>query len=230
MALAADDLARMLLPSVLLVEDDRQLGGMLQEMLAVDYRMSWARSLGEARGCIADNRYDALIVDRRLPDGDGLELLTLLRTRGLGIPVLMLTALSSTDDVVRGLDSGANDYLAKPFHMAELQARLRALLRGFTAQGRSVVIGDWLLKPEASDVEDPQGHTIPLTITETRLLATLARDPDHVFTRTELLAQVFAQGSDPGTVDVYVSYIRNKTTRDMIDTVRGRGYRIGTPE
>lgn len=220
---------RLMLSSVLLVEDDPDLGAMTQEMLSDDYRVDWAPTLGEARRLLGRERYDALVVDRRLPDGDGMDVIRQLRAAGLPTPVLILTALSSLDDIVEGLDGGANDYLTKPFRIAELTARLRAMLRGFRAQSAGLLIGDWLLKPDVGVIEDPDGTTVALTDTETRLLATLAAAPDHVFTRDELLAGVFSAGSDLGAVDVYVSYVRGKTVRAIIDTVRGRGYRIGCP-
>ncbi|OZG66416.1 two-component response regulator [Bifidobacterium hapali] len=224
------DPSRLLLPAILLIEDDTNLGSMLTEMLGADYRITWARSLSEARRTLSNGGYDALIVDRRLPDGDGLSLIRQLRGSGVTTPTLVLTALADVDDIVGGLDAGANDYVTKPFHIAELEARLRALLRGFVAQTTSVIIGDWLLKPQSNSIEDPDGHTVTLTEAETKLLATLAAAPDHVFTRDELLASVFSTGSDIGAVDVYVSYVRGKTTRTIIDTVRGRGYRIGNPQ
>lgn len=142
----------------------------------------------------------------------------------------MLTALAQVDDIVEGLDCGVNDYLTKPFRFIELQARLCALLRGFNAQTASVMVGDWLLKPHSGIIEDPDGRAVSLTDAETRLLSVLAAAPDHVFSREELLSPVFSDGSDMGTVDVYVSYLRGKTTRTIIETVRGRGYRIGSPE
>ena len=225
-----NDPARLLLPAVLLIEDDPALGAMTREMLDTDYRADWAHSLAEATAMLHHAAYDALIVDRRLPDGDGLDLIRRLRADGATTPAIMLTALADVDDIVDGLDHGANDYLAKPFHIAELDARLRALLRGFRAQSAGLAVGDWLLKPAADLIEDPYGRTIALTDTETRLLATLAASPEHVFTRDELLAHVFSPGSDAGTVDVYVSYLRAKTVRGIIDTIRGRGYRIGTPD
>lgn len=223
------DPERLLLPSILFVEDDPNLGSMTAEMLGADHRIDWARSENEARTFLGGNRYDALVVDRRLPDGDGLDLVGSLRAGGVTTPALMLTALAEVDDIVDGLDAGANDYLTKPFHFAELEARLRALLRGFHAQAASVMIGDWLLKPGGNVIEDPDGRTTPLTETEAKLLATLASSPDHVFTREEILRGAFSDGSDIGAVDVYVSYVRGKTTRRIIDTVRGRGYRIGDP-
>ncbi|KFI97562.1 response regulator transcription factor [Bifidobacterium stellenboschense] len=227
---AAASPERLLLPAVLLIEDDPNLGAMTAEMLAADYRTDWAQSVGEANRLMAGARYDALIVDRRLPDGDGLDLIRMLRGTGVTTPALILTALAEVDDIVEGLDAGANDYLTKPFHFVELEARLRALLRGFHAQANGVMVGDWLLKPDANVIEDPDGRAVPLTDVETKLLAMLATSPDHVFTREELLAGAFSPGSDLGAVDVYVSYVRGKTTRRIIDTVRGRGYRIGTPE
>ncbi|KFI53818.1 response regulator transcription factor [Bifidobacterium biavatii] len=226
----ATDPLRLLLPAVLLIEDDPNLGSMTSEMLAPDYRVDWVESAAAARKQLRSGRYDVLVVDRRLPDGDGLDLIRTLRGSGIAVPALVLTALSGVDDIVEGLDSGANDYLTKPFHFVELEARMRALLRGFHAQAAGVEIGDWLLKPGANLIEDPDGHAVSLTDSETKLLATLAASPDHVFSRDELLSQVFSDGADAGTVDVYVSYVRGKTDRAIIDTVRGRGYRIGSPQ
>ncbi|WP_204314000.1 MULTISPECIES: response regulator transcription factor [Bifidobacterium] len=224
------DPERLLLPALLLIEDDPNLGSMTGEMLGDHYRVDWAQTASDARSLLHANRYDALIVDRRLPDGDGLDLIRILRGGGITTPALVLTALADVDDIVEGLDSGANDYLTKPFHFVELEARLRALLRGFHAQAASVMIGDWLLKPDADVIEDPDGRPVSLTDAEARLLAELASSPDHVFSRDELLCSVFSGGSDTGTVDVYVSYVRGKTTKAIIETVRGRGYRIGNPQ
>ncbi|MBW3088442.1 response regulator transcription factor [Bifidobacterium sp. 82T24] len=223
------DPERLLLPAVLLIEDDPNLGAMTGEMLGEHYRVDWAQTVSEARERLRAERYDTLVVDRRLPDGDGLDLIRTLRSGGVTTPALVLTALADVDDIVEGLDSGANDYLTKPFHFVELEARLRALLRGFHAQASAVMIGDWLLKPDADVIEDPDGRIISLTDAETRLLAALASSPDHIFGRDELLRDVFSGGSDTGTVDVYVSYVRGKTTKAIIETVRGRGYRIGDP-
>ena len=227
---AVHELERMMLPAVLLVEDDENLGAMTAEMLGEDHRVAWAKTMAEAGRLLGSGQYDALIVDRRLPDGDGLDLVRRLRGGGVTTPALMLTALAEVDDIVDGLDSGANDYLTKPFHFAELEARLRALLRGFHAQDRRIEIGEWLLRPASSQIEDPYGTAVELTDAETKLLLVLAKSPGHVFSRDELLGTVFSQGADAGTVDVYVSYVRAKTTRGIIVTVRGRGYRIGSPE
>lgn len=221
---------RLLLPNVLLIEDDPALGVMLKEMLSADYRVVWARNGTQARQMLDAADFDAWIVDRRLPDTEGLDLVRDLRRSGLATPVLILTALSAVDDIVEGLDAGANDYLSKPFHFAELAARLRTMLRGFHAQAASILIGDWLLKPNSLLIEDPDGRVTALTETQVRLLVTLAAAPDHVFSRDELLRTVFAADASAGAVDVYVSYVRGKTTHALIETVRGRGYRIGHPE
>ncbi|PLS30326.1 two-component response regulator [Bifidobacterium margollesii] len=161
---------RLLLPAIMLIEDDPDLGSMMSEMLDVDYRVDWARTRRQADELMraeGSSGYDALIVDRRLPDGDGLDLIRSLRRAGVTVPALMLTALSTVDDIVEGLDGGANDYLTKPFHITELEARLRALLRGYHAQSANMIIGDWLLKSDAMLIEDPDGRTVPLTDTET---------------------------------------------------------------
>lgn len=119
-----------------------------------------------------------LIVDRRLPDGDGLDLIRALRGSGVTTPALMLTALAQVDDIVEGLGCGANDYLTKPFHFIELQARLRALLRGFNAQTASVMVGDWLLKPHSGIIKDLDGRAVLLGCARHRQWAQI-RVSDH---------------------------------------------------
>lgn len=225
-----ENAARLLRPKVLLVEDDERLGAITKELLDDDYRVAWVTDGASGRSELAKGSFDAAIIDRRLPDMDGLELVRMLRGRGVSLPVLMLTALSSVEDIVAGLDDGANDYVTKPFQFAELDARLRVLLRGSTANQRAYPIGDWTFLAESEEVERFDGSRVRLTAAESALLRVLCASPDHVFSRQELLAAAFHPDDVPGTIDTYVSYIRQKTTKELIVTVRGRGYRIGSPE
>ncbi|NEG77819.1 response regulator [Bifidobacterium avesanii] len=221
---------RMLRPKVLLIEDDERLGAITKELLDDDYRVTWVTDGGSGRRELTTGAYDAAIIDRRLPDMDGLELVRMLRARGVSLPVLMLTALSSVEDIVTGLDDGANDYVTKPFQFKELDARLRVLLRGSAANQRAYAIGDWTFLAESEEMERFDGTRVRLTAAESALLRVLCASPDHVFSRQELLAAAFHPDDVLGTIDTYVSYIRQKTAKDVIVTVRGRGYRIGTPE
>jgi len=219
---------------LLLVEDDPRLGSIMQDVLALDWQVELATDLAQARTSLGDHLFAVAIVDRRLPDGDGADLVAWMRARADATPVLILTALGATADKVEGLDAGANDYLVKPFAFEELLARLRALQRAFTTEGQRREIGGWTLTPASQALYSPEGARISLTETETALLDTLASSPEHIFTREELLGTVFRTESDgPGAgasaVDTYVHYVRRKTSPEIIETVRGRGYRLGAP-
>lgn len=130
---------------------------------------------------------------------------------------------------MRSLDAGANDYLVKPFDFDELNARLRALTRDYSGRGTGIDIGSWVFYPGNATIESPYAGRIILTDTEAALLEVLAKHPDTAFSRQHLLAAVFDHGEQEGTVDTYVHYLRKKTDRDLIETVRGVGYRLGTP-
>ncbi|WP_423918949.1 response regulator transcription factor [Frigoribacterium sp. 2-23] len=214
-------------PRLLLVEDDPELGPIVADVLGeawqVDLVTDGRRGLEAARG----GGHAVLVIDRRLPGLEGTELLATLRREHLTTPVLMLTALGTIADRVAGLDGGADDYLVKPFEFDELFARLRALTRSFAAEERWLDVGEARLYPESRIVVTPWSSRIVLSERESALLAELARRPDHTFDRSDLLARVFPHGEQLGTVDTYVSYLRRKIDRDVVLTVRGRGYRVG---
>ncbi|MCI1983333.1 MAG: response regulator transcription factor [Bifidobacteriaceae bacterium] len=226
---ALSDPFALLKPAILLIEDDARLGDMTRSLLARMYRVTWARTGSEALTALTRDQFDVVVADRRLPDMDGLDVVRALRRNGLSVPALMLTALASVDDIVDGLDGGANDYLVKPFHFAELEARVRSLTRGRSVQEVEIPIGDWMLRPNRQQIENPAGGSVNLTVSQVRLLGVLASSPQHIFARDELVRKVFSDHADSGVIDTYVSYIRRKTVRDMIITVHGRGYRIGEP-
>lgn len=212
---------------VLYVEDDAEIAAMTSDVLREVYDV-----VHETRGSAAltralAERFDVMVVDRRLPDLDGIALLEAVRTARITTPVLLLTALGSIADRVDGLDAGANDYLVKPFDFDELLARLRALVRGHRAEGRRRSLGEWTFLPDASVAYGPGGERVALTPTETRLLALLGESPEHIFTREEILRAVFDSEDALSSVDTYVHYVRRKTAPDVIETVRGRGYRAG---
>lgn len=213
---------------LLLLEDDERLGMVTRDVLSMNWQVTWVQSIADARSQALASTYAVIIADRRLPDGDGTELITYLRSRGDHTPVLILTAAGELHDKVSGLDAGANDYLVKPFEFEELEARLRALTRDFLADD-DVYIGSWNCDFTHHTVESPYSGRIQLTERESRLLEVLATHPDSIFTRDELLAAVFDHSEGVSTVDTYVHYLRKKLDRDIIQTVRGVGYRIGTP-
>jgi two-component system response regulator QseB len=214
-------------PALLVVEDDLEIAGMMSEVLSEHYEVDHAADAERGLDLCLHRHYDVLVVDRRLPGKDGVALIAAVRRARINTPVLMLTALGTVDDKVSGLDGGANDYLVKPFEFDELLARLRALRRGFAADGRRRYLGDWIYTPDNQTIYSPTGARIPLTTTENALLDLLSSSPEHVFSRDEILHAVFSADDSPGSVDTYVHYLRRKTSRQMVETVRARGYRVG---
>lgn len=214
---------------LLLVEDDRSLASLLAEILSsAGYVVEIARD-GQAGLHFGLSRtYDVIVLDRGLPAIEGLDLLGRWRARGIVVPVLVLSALGLARDRVDGLDAGAEDYLAKPFDVEELLARLRALLRRHSDQTDTLPLRDGSLLVSARTVVNRSGEAIFLSERECALLATLARRPRRVFSRSELLGTVFPEAEDQGVVDTYVHYLRRKLGRGAVRTVRGLGYQLGS--
>jgi two-component system response regulator QseB len=215
-------------PRLLLIEDDPRLGPVMRDVLDEVYDVTLADE-GELgyRAAVAGG-FDVMIVDRRLPGVDGLNIIEALRRKGISTPMLVLTAMGTIHDKVRGLDAGANDYLVKPFEFDELFARLRAIRRVYSGEGPYVRIGAWEFYPESRAIYSPyEGRTI-LTVRENDLLKLLAVNPTRTFSREQILRDVFDASDQPGTVDTYVHYVRRKTDVDIITTVRGQGYRLGS--
>ncbi|HEV7184090.1 MAG: response regulator transcription factor [Actinomycetales bacterium] len=212
---------------ILLIEDDPQLGPIVRQVLAEMYDVELAADGETGLRLGLENPFDAMVVDRRLPRLDGLAVIERLRAGRVVVPILVLTALDSVADRVSGLDAGANDYLVKPFEFDELLARLRALTRTFTGEGAAISIGAWEFYPESRCIYSPYEGRIQLTTRENALLRLLADNPLRTFSRRAILHEVFESDEQPGTVDTYVHYVRRKTERDLISTVRGEGYRLG---
>ncbi|HKU04414.1 MAG TPA: response regulator transcription factor [Arthrobacter sp.] len=215
--------------SLLLAEDDPALGPLITELLEPDYRVRLAVTGQEALHLGLTQPWDVMVIDRGLPIMDGLAVIAALRAKGIGTPILVLTALGETDEKVRGLDAGANDYMAKPFDAGELAARLRALTRTFSTPAGPVGIGTWDFDPASRAVRSPYGDVVTLTAKEAEVLAALAAEPGRVFTRDELLAAHFQSTDQPGVIDTYVHHLRRKISRSVIRTVHGVGYQIGDP-
>ena len=202
--------------------------GLRYEGLVVDV----ARDGEQALRTVAATEYDAVVLDVMLPGLDGFETCRRLRADGLWLPVLMLTARDAVEDRVRGLDGGADDYLTKPFSLAELTARLRALVRRGPVERPTVIeVGDLRLDPATREVW--RGETeIQLSAREFGLLETLMRNPGTVFTQTQLLEAAWDLGYEQrsNVVEVYIRYLREKIDRPFgvgsIETVRGAGYRL----
>ncbi|MDS0198737.1 response regulator transcription factor [Microbacterium imperiale] len=214
---------------LLIVEDDPRLGPIMRDVLATDWDVALAGSGEDALAAVETTTFAVMIIDRGLPRTSGLDVIREMRRRRIATPVLILTALGQVHDKVEGLDAGANDYLVKPFDFQELAARLRALTRDDTGVEVGRDIGSWVFYESDLVIESMYGERVSLTETEAALLAVLANEPTRTFSRTQLLARVFAQGESTTTVDTYVHYLRRKTQREIISTVRGRGYRLGDP-
>ncbi|GAA3434915.1 response regulator transcription factor [Kutzneria kofuensis] len=215
---------------VLLVEDDGELAVMLDRLLTSEgYDVDVARDGHTGLHRALTDRYDVMVIDRGLPGVTGLDLITRLRRRGTVTPILVLSAMGTPRDRVAGLDAGAEDYLAKPFDIDELLARLRALLRRHLHHAETLPLGpDTVLDVASRTVFRGERALEVLSERECELLALLASRPGVVFTRTQLLQLVFADAITDTTVDTYVYYLRRKLGRKVIGTVRGIGYRLGT--
>lgn len=212
---------------LLVVEDDPRLGPIIHDVLAPFWRVTLVETAESALDLAAREPFDVMIIDRGLPGLSGEAAVQELRRRSISTPILILSALGQVHDRVDGLDAGANDYLVKPFEFDELNARLRALTREYAGPRQSVDLGEWVFYPAHREIVSAYSGRVPLTETETALLAVFVAEPTRVFTREYLLASVFAHGESETTVESYVHYLRRKTDKDLIRTVRGRGYQLG---
>lgn len=213
---------------ILVVEDERKIAGFLQRGLQDEgHRVDVVGDLASARAADVA-AYDLCLVDRNLPDGDGVEFIRSLRTARVAVPAICLTARDRVEDRVAGLHAGADDYLVKPFSFDELLARIEAVLR--RARGADALrVGDLTIDVAARRVVRG-GVELRLTAREFDLLRYLAEHRGRVLSRTRLLEAVWDTTHDPGTntVDVYVSYLRAKVDKGfdtaLVHTVRGVGY------
>jgi two-component system, OmpR family, response regulator len=217
---------------LLVVEDDVDLNRQLTTALTdAGYAVDRAFD-GEEGHFLGDTEpYDAVILDIGLPQMDGLRVLETWRKGGRKMPVLLLTARDRWSDKVAGIDAGADDYVAKPFHMEEVLARVRALLRRAAGHASSELeCGPILLDTRASRVT-VDGNPVKLTSHEYRLLAYLMHHRDRVVSRTELIEHLYDQDfdRDSNTIEVFVGRLRRKLAVDVIETVRGLGYRVSAP-
>lgn len=225
--------------SVLLIEDDADTAAYIRRGLeAAGYAVDWCPDATEARARLTSAVWDLLIVDRMLPDNvDGLSLVAELKAHRPQTPAIILSALASLDEKVRGLREGGDDYLTKPFAFSELLARIEALLRRTVATSESVElrVGDLKLDLRTRRAERG-GVAILLQPREFRLLEFLARNAGQVVTRTMLLESVWDYHFDPQTnvIDVHISRLRNKIDRGfeqpLLHTVRGSGYLLKAGE
>jgi len=214
---------------LLLLEDDDLLAESLAESLKDNgYLVDVAASIKAATSFMSTEEYALAILDLGLPDGSGLELLAKWRQQKHAIPMLILTARDTWEDKVVGLETGADDYLTKPFHEAELMARLKALLRRQSGQLSQVITLKGVSLDEAGQrVSSNGGAWRLLTATEFRLLRYLMHHPDRIHSKERLLEQLYALEQDaaaPNLVEVYVARLRRYLGKSIIQTRRGQGY------
>jgi two-component system, OmpR family, response regulator len=214
---------------ILVVEDESRLSGELAAALGhAGYAVDCAPDGERADFLGQTERYDAVVLDLGLPRIDGLTLLRRWREAGLTVPVLVLTARDSWHEKVQGIDGGADDYVAKPFRMEEVLARLRALIRRSSGQlSPEIRCGVIALDPRLARVTSG-GVPVKLTSHEFRVLSYLMHHRGRVVSQSELTEHIYSQGfdRDSNTVEVFVARLRRKLGASVIETVRGLGYRI----
>jgi DNA-binding response OmpR family regulator len=214
---------------LLVVEDEERVASFLVKGLSANgYGVEWVSTGRNALRRAADPDVSLVILDLGLPDLDGLEVLGSLRKRGATVPVLVLSARGRVNDRVKGLDLGADDYLAKPFAFEELLARIRANLRPRADVPPGLLRAGRISVDQVRHEATVGGRTFSLSAREFALLQAFVGHPSQVLSRQELLSMAWDMDFDPGTnlVDVYVGYLRRKLGDALIETVRGSGYRL----
>lgn len=221
---------------ILLVEDQKDLREILEKRLKKEYSVDSCEDGEEALDFLSVYSYDIVLLDIMLPKLDGMEVLRRMRQRGIDTPVLLLTAKNDIKDRVLGLDSGADDYLVKPFSYEELLARIRVLTRRQTAHRTSrLQLGDLVIDTANKSVSRA-GNPIVLTGKEFQLLEFMMHHPNMLLTRDQLAQRAWDSSFEGGSniVDVYIRYLRRKIDDNyeykMIRTIRGQGYRLEGPE
>jgi two-component system response regulator QseB len=219
---------------ILIAEDEPRVASFLEKGLRSSGFATTVVADGIAASTLArDDDFDLLVLDLGLPGKDGIEVLRELRSAGQRLPVIVLTARGDPDDRVAGLETGADDYLPKPFYLEELVARIRARLRGGGApeegpqQEQQLRVDDVALDLRTRWAS-VAGQTVELSAREFELLRAFLEHPNQVMSREQLLAMVWGYDYDPGSnvVDVYVGYLRRKLGQARLETVRGVGYRF----
>jgi two-component system, OmpR family, response regulator len=217
---------------ILVVEDEPTLQAQLAEgTRAAGYVVDLADNGVDAHFMGDTESYDAVVLDLGLPQLDGISVLRKWRAAGRVMPVLILTARDSWHEKVAGIDAGADDYLTKPFHMEELLARLRALIRRAGGHASAELVCGPLTLDTRNSRATVEGKALALTSHEYRVLAYLMHHRDQIISRNDLVEHIYAQDfdRDSNTVEVFIGRLRKKLPAGLIETVRGLGYRLTTP-
>ena len=215
---------------VLLVEDDYVLGEAVREHVAsLGHGVDWMKRLDDAREALATVAYELVLLDLNLPDGRGLDLLRELRRAGADAPVIILTAQDQIAARIEGLNSGADDYLVKPFDLSELSARIAAVARRYSGNANPLLRRGELEIDLARRIVNVSGKPVDLTAREWAVLERLVRHPNALIAKTDIEDSLYEFGAEieSNAVEVYVSRLRKKLGHDSIRTVRGAGYVIG---
>ena len=214
---------------VLLIEDDKSLGRAVRDhLINQNNAVDWAETLEDAYAAVATMHYDFILLDLRLPDGSGLDFLKNIRAKNLGSPVVILTAHDQISERIEGLNSGADDYIVKPFDLYELTARIGAVARRTNGLSKSEIrIGSMTL-----DMENKRlfidNKEIELSSREWAIIEHMATHPNMLVTKAQIEDTIYAFGSEveSNTVEVYISRLRKKIGKDRIKTHHGRGYSL----
>ncbi len=215
---------------ILLVEDDTTLGAAIRDQIAGDgHSVDWVTRLDAAGDALAGAGFDLILLDLMLPDGLGIAWLAALRKRGDATPVIVLTALDQISDRIAGLNAGADDYLVKPFDLAELSARIGAVVRRYTGNPNPLIAHGELEIDLAARRITRAGRPVVLTGREWALFEAFLARPGQLLSKPQLEEKLYAFDTeiDSNTIEVHVSHLRKKLGRGVIETERGLGYRLG---
>ncbi|WP_024694406.1 response regulator [Pseudomonas syringae] len=214
---------------LLLIEDDAALGeGIHQALSREGYTVDWIRDGSSALHALLSETFDLAILDLGLPRLDGFEVLKRLRHSGSTLPVMILTARDSTEDRITGLDTGADDYLVKPFDVSELKARLRALLRRSAGRAKVLIEHAGIILDPGTQQVSYHNEPVALTPKEYQLLYELLSPPGRVMTRERLMQLLYGwnEEAESNTLEVHIHHLRKKFSSDLIRTIRGVGYLV----
>ena len=215
---------------VLLIEDDTVIGSAVREQIEDGgHSVDWAQRLDSAQDALASASFDLILLDLMLPDGRGISFLKGLRARGVQVPVLILTALDQISDRIEGLNAGADDYLVKPFDLAELSARIGAVARRYANHPSPAITWGDLAFDLAARSATRAGKTVTLTAREWVLIEAFLQRPSQLFSKAALEERLYSFDTEieSNALEVHISRLRKKLGAGIITTERGLGYRLG---